>query len=257
MKFRDAARMVLPYGVVRAIRRRNMGIVGRYRSWEDALRATGPYRPEMAALIESVRKYRDGEPSFLNRYDPSSRVIWYPLLAGLLTASARCGGRLSVLDFGGEVRFLSEGCDRAEWRCGCAGRRRTFASEGVGGRRERAAPAKRPETAVRSAASAPKADCGRQRQAAPPAPQPLIRVRVHAVPPRIDRLSGVSPLSAPDTRCITPPPPGCGGSGSGSGGVNGSSPGSPGHLFNLPSHYPSYYGVTPQSGLSGSIGAWT
>ena len=103
MRFRDAARLVLPYGVVRAIRRRNMGIVGRYRTWEDALRATGPYRPEMAALIESVRKYRDGEPSFLNRYDPSSRVVWYPLLAGLLTASARCGGRLSVLDFGGSL----------------------------------------------------------------------------------------------------------------------------------------------------------
>ena len=103
MTLRDAARLVLPYGIVRAIRRRNLGIVGHYRTWEEALRATGPYRPEMAVLIESVRKYRDGEPSFLNRYDPSSRVIWYPLLAGLLTASARCEGRLSVLDFGGSL----------------------------------------------------------------------------------------------------------------------------------------------------------
>ena len=95
--------MALPYGVVRMIRRRNRGIVGSYRTWDEALRATGPYKPDMTVLVETVRKYRDGEPSFLNRYDPSSRVIWYPLLAGLLTASARCGGRLSVLDFGGSL----------------------------------------------------------------------------------------------------------------------------------------------------------
>lgn len=103
MTFRDALRMVLPYGVVQAIRRHNRGILGSYRTWEDALQATGPYQPEMTVLIETVRKYRDREPSFLNRYDPSSRVIWYPLLAGLLTAGIRCEGRLSVLDFGGSL----------------------------------------------------------------------------------------------------------------------------------------------------------
>ena len=101
--FRDAARSFLPYGFVRAIRRRNKGVVGNYRTWEEALQATGPYKPKMATLIETVRRYRDGEPSYLNRYDASSRGVSYPLLAGLLTASVRCGGRLSVLDFGGSL----------------------------------------------------------------------------------------------------------------------------------------------------------
>lgn len=97
MTLRDAARLVLPYGIVRAIRRRNLGIVGRYRTWEEALRATGPYRPEMAMLIESVRKYRDGEPSFLNRYDRS--VTGGYLVSGArrpATAGARCERRLTV-----------------------------------------------------------------------------------------------------------------------------------------------------------------
>ena len=100
---RDAARSFLPYGFVRAIRRRNKGVVGSYRTWEEALQATGPYKPEMVTLIETVRRYRDREPSYLNRYDPSYRGVSYPLLAGLLTASVRCGGRLSVLDFGGSL----------------------------------------------------------------------------------------------------------------------------------------------------------
>ena len=103
MSVRDTVRGVLPYRVVRAIRRRNKGVVGNYRTWEEALQATGPYKPEMATLIDTVRRYRDREPSYLNQYDPSCRGISYPLLAGLLTASVRCGGRLSVLDFGGSL----------------------------------------------------------------------------------------------------------------------------------------------------------
>ena len=103
MSVRDTIRKVLPYGIVRAIRRRNKGIVGNYRTWEEALQKTGPYRPEMGALIEAVRQFRDGKPSYLNRYDPSRRGVSYPLLAGLLTAAIRCEGHLSVLDFGGSL----------------------------------------------------------------------------------------------------------------------------------------------------------
>ena len=48
---RDAARSFLPYGFVRAIRRRNQGVVGSYRTWEEGLQATGPYKPEMAMSV--------------------------------------------------------------------------------------------------------------------------------------------------------------------------------------------------------------
>ena len=100
---RDVVRDLLPYGVVRAIRRRNKGIVGDYPDWETALRATGLYKPDMTALIDTVRRYRGGEGSFLNQYDPTARGVSYPLLAGLLTASVRSGGTLGVLDFGGSL----------------------------------------------------------------------------------------------------------------------------------------------------------
>ena len=103
MRLRDAVLAVMPYGFVQSVRRRNKGVVGSYRTWDQALAATGPYQPDMDTLIDAVRRYRDDEPSPLNLYDPSCKGVSYPLLAGLLTASARCGGRLSVLDFGGSL----------------------------------------------------------------------------------------------------------------------------------------------------------
>ena len=103
MNLRDVARSLLPYGAVQAIRRHNKGILGHYRTWEEAMRSTGPYKPDVETLTETVRRYRDGQPCYLNRYDSRLKTVSYPLLAGLLMAATRSDNRLAVLDFGGSL----------------------------------------------------------------------------------------------------------------------------------------------------------
>ena len=81
--------------------------------------------------------------------------------------------------------FGAEGCHRAGWRCGCAGRRRTFASEGVGGLAGAGAPYRRSGLKPLSGSS-----LRRRRRNAPGKPRPRRRNPWYAAAPSRPQSSG-------------------------------------------------------------------
>ncbi|MBN1104242.1 MAG: methyltransferase, TIGR04325 family [Deltaproteobacteria bacterium] len=79
---------------------------GDYPSWSDAMAASSSYQSTIildrtkAALL----KVRSGEANFERDSVLFDEIQYsWPLLAGLMWAAARSGGRLNVLDFGGSL----------------------------------------------------------------------------------------------------------------------------------------------------------
>ena len=103
------ARDWLPPAIVRALqRRRGDGIrfEGDYLTWEDASAQCTGYdaEPILAKVLEATLKVKRGEAVFERDSVVFDEVEYsWPLLTGLMWASARNSGRLNVLDFGGAL----------------------------------------------------------------------------------------------------------------------------------------------------------
>lgn len=103
------ARDCLPPALVRWLRHvRGLGISfeGDFATWEDAkTRSTGYDTDEILdKVLAATLKVKHGEAAFERDSVLFEEIeyVW-PVLAGLLWAAARNGGRLNVLDFGGAL----------------------------------------------------------------------------------------------------------------------------------------------------------
>lgn len=103
----------LPPAVVRLIRRRqgpqqNGGLrfEGDFATWEEASAQCTGYDAEdiLAKVLAATLKVRRGEAAFERDSVLFDDIEYaWPLLAGLMWAAARNGGKLNVLDFGGAL----------------------------------------------------------------------------------------------------------------------------------------------------------
>lgn len=107
--FRALAKEWIPPIVVHSIRRwrgRNIRFEGDFATWgEAAARCTGYSTKEiLAKVLAATLKVKHGETAFERDSVPFDEIqhAW-PVLAGLMWAAARNGGRLDVLDFGGAL----------------------------------------------------------------------------------------------------------------------------------------------------------
>ena len=110
---RALARDWLPPAVVRLIRRRQgpqqeggIRFEGDFTTWEEASAQCTGYDAEdiLAKVLAATLKVKHGEAAF-ERDSVLFNEIGYawPVLAGLMWAAARNGGKLNVLDFGGAL----------------------------------------------------------------------------------------------------------------------------------------------------------
>lgn len=103
------ARDWLPSVLVNLIRRvRGVGICfeGDFATWEEAsAQCTGYDAKEiLAKVLEATLKVKRGEAAFERDSVLFDKIEYaWPVLAGLMWAAARSGGRLNVLDFGGAL----------------------------------------------------------------------------------------------------------------------------------------------------------
>lgn len=106
---KNIARACLPPALVRWLRHvRGLGISfeGDFATWEEAkTRSTGYDTDEILdKVLAATLKVKHGEAAFERDSVLFEEIeyVW-PVLAGLLWAAARNGGRLNVLDFGGAL----------------------------------------------------------------------------------------------------------------------------------------------------------
>jgi putative methyltransferase (TIGR04325 family) len=113
MTLKDMIRLITPPVFIHLAKRLcvdrpadNYGLSGDYRSWDEAMVASTGY--DNAIILEKTRtallKVNTGEAIY-ERDSVLFNEIQYswPLLAGLMSVAARCGGRLNVIDFGGSL----------------------------------------------------------------------------------------------------------------------------------------------------------
>ena len=111
---RALARDWLPPAVVRMIRRRQGGphqneglhFEGDFATWEEASAQCTGYDAEniLAKVLAATLKVKRGEAAFERDSVLFDEVEYaWPVLAGLMWAAARNGGKLNVLDFGGAL----------------------------------------------------------------------------------------------------------------------------------------------------------
>jgi putative methyltransferase (TIGR04325 family) len=105
---------------VRAAYRRLTGsaggpLQGVYATWADAVRAsTGYASAEILARVEQATlRVERGDAAFERDSIAFEAMEWpFPLLAALLRAAVRAGGRLNVVDFGGSLGSTYRQCRR-------------------------------------------------------------------------------------------------------------------------------------------------
>jgi putative methyltransferase (TIGR04325 family) len=107
------ARDWLPPAVVRLIRRKQgkqqdggLRFEGDFASWEEASAQCTGYDAEdiLAKVLAATIKVKRGEAAFERDSVLFAEIEYaWPVLAGLMWAAARNGGRLNVLDFGGAL----------------------------------------------------------------------------------------------------------------------------------------------------------
>jgi len=94
---------------LRDLRGGSIRFSGNYASWAEASAHSDGYDAEaiLAKVLEATLAVKRGEAAY-ERDSVIFRQIDYvwPLLAGLMWAAARAGGRLNVLDFGGSLGSL-------------------------------------------------------------------------------------------------------------------------------------------------------
>ena len=106
---KDLAHDWLPPALVRLLRRaRGKGIrfKGDFATWEEtSTRCTGYDAEEiLARVLAATLKVKHGEAAFERDSVLFDEIEYsWPVLAGLMWAAARNGGRLNVLDFGGAL----------------------------------------------------------------------------------------------------------------------------------------------------------
>jgi putative methyltransferase (TIGR04325 family) len=99
----------LPPALVRRVRQqRGSGICfeGEFASWEEAAARCTGYDAEgiLDKVLEATLKVKRGEAAFERDSVLFDEIEYaWPVLAGLMWAAARNGGRLNVLDFGGAL----------------------------------------------------------------------------------------------------------------------------------------------------------
>jgi putative methyltransferase (TIGR04325 family) len=82
------------------------GLSGDYRSWDEAITASTGYASEiiLEKTKEALLMVKNGEAVHERDSVLFDKILYsWPLLAGLMWAAARSGGRLNVLDFGGSL----------------------------------------------------------------------------------------------------------------------------------------------------------
>ena len=82
------------------------GLSGDYRSWDEAMAASTGYGSTVILdkTREALLKVKKGEAVYERDSVLFDEIQYaWPLLAGLMWAAARSGGRLDVLDFGGSL----------------------------------------------------------------------------------------------------------------------------------------------------------
>lgn len=100
-------------------RNRKYGWHGNYRSWQDAQKVSTGYDNDeiLRKVRESMLKVKKGEAAYERDSVIFDEIQYsWPLLAGLMFAAAKSGGKIRVLDFGGSLgstyfqnkRFLDE-----------------------------------------------------------------------------------------------------------------------------------------------------
>ena len=98
-----------PPVVVRTLRKIQGGGIrfeGDYASWEDAAVKCSGYDAEhiLAKVLDATLKVKRGEAAFERDSIFFAEIEYaWPVLAGLMWAAARNGGRMNVLDFGGAL----------------------------------------------------------------------------------------------------------------------------------------------------------
>ena len=110
---RALARDWLPPAVVRLIRRRQgpqqdggLRFEGDFATWEEASDQCAGYDAEdiLAKVLAATLKVKSGEAACERDSVLFAEIEYaWPVLAGLMWAAARNGGRLNVLDFGGAL----------------------------------------------------------------------------------------------------------------------------------------------------------
>lgn len=109
IRLRSMARKWIPAEVLRLSRawlRYGVVFSGEFDSWQEAsVKGRGYDAPEILAKVaEATRAVKNGAAVFERDSVLFSEPHYpYPLIAGLLRAAARHGGRLSVVDFGGSL----------------------------------------------------------------------------------------------------------------------------------------------------------
>ena len=99
----------LPPAFVRWLRQKRGGGIrfeGDYQNWADAASRCTGYDAEgiLAKVLDATLKVKRGEAAFERDSVLFNEVEYaWPVLAGLMWAAARNGGRLNVLDFGGAL----------------------------------------------------------------------------------------------------------------------------------------------------------
>lgn len=99
----------LPPAVVRWLRQQRGGGIcfeGEYATWEEAAARCTGYDAEsiLAKVLAATLKVKRGEAAFERDSVLFDEMEYaWPVLAGLMWAAARSGGRLNVLDFGGAL----------------------------------------------------------------------------------------------------------------------------------------------------------
>lgn len=99
----------LPPALVRWLRQHRGGGIcfeGEFATWEDAAARSTGYNAEsiFVKVLEATLKVKYGEAAFERDSVLFDEIEYaWPVLAGLLWAAARNGGRLNVLDFGGAL----------------------------------------------------------------------------------------------------------------------------------------------------------
>lgn len=91
---------------VRQIRAGRIGFEGEYATWQEASDQCSGYHAEgiLEKVLAATLKVKRSEAAFERDSVTFDEIEYsWPLLAGLMWAAARNGGRLNVLDFGGAL----------------------------------------------------------------------------------------------------------------------------------------------------------
>lgn len=109
MKLKNITRLITPpvfINMVKRLHEERYGLCGDFRTWAEAMEASTGYDSEI--VLEKTKtallKVKNGEAVFERDSVLFDKIQYaWPVLAGLLWVSARSGGRLNVMDFGGSL----------------------------------------------------------------------------------------------------------------------------------------------------------